>query len=109
VSGCDEIETVLFWFMAFSPLLSRFFRGTRSEAKRGALLPRQGLHFRERGPELVSGEESGKSRRPSSEGRSYSAEAVPERNGTERKTWAMPAPRSSRGINPMPRAGVFSR
>ena len=48
--------------------------------------PKARAAFCGRGPKLALGKESGKSRSPQSAGRSYSAEAVPERKGVERET-----------------------
>src|ERR1017187_7300679 len=63
--GCDWIGTILFWFISYS-VSAPFSRGTRSEAMRGALLPRQGLHFGEGDPNLFRGRspEKAEARRP---------------------------------------------
>ena len=69
---------------SFLLFCSRILSGHTPEGARRAA-PKARAAFSGRGPKLVLGEESGKSRSPQSAGRSYSAEAVPEGRRSERR------------------------
>src|SRR6202521_1597263 len=95
---------MLVWFMAFSPFPPRSLGAHGAKLARRAA-PKARAAFSGGGPELVSGEEAGKSRGPQSAGRSYSAEAVPERTGRKRITWTRRAARSCRNVQRRARDG----
>src|SRR5208283_4119383 len=78
------MRVTLFWnmvFLRFCPVRS----GHRSQRARVRAAPKARAAFAGRGPKLALGKESGKSRSPQPAGRSYSAEAVPERKGVNGK------------------------